>query len=1086
MDVKRALIVAYALYILGFSEIIFAATDNVKFEFFGIDNGLSQQFIQTLYQDSHGFLWVGTQEGLNRFDGFNFKQYLHQPGIADSLSDKWVRAISEDSHGNLWVGTTAGINILDSKTDKFLRISDSSEQNFEFLGKGVYDIWRDKFDVMWVLTDKGINKYNEETNTFTQIELRVDGDSVNARSVFYDIDYGTWFASTDSTLHFLANGSTKIENIRFSLKEKFTSSGSILNTSISHVFIDSRRRIWIATDEHGMFINNDALRTLPNVPDNITFTHFAPEINGQISRIEEDSDGTIWFASAADGLFYLTQSGIIGHLHHDSIQQKAISSDVVNDILEDASGVLWVATFNGLNKWNTAHKRFDTMTVSDDNDTSLIGPHITAIDSIRDKIYVATTDGLSIVDRNSGIAQGFNVENSGLLESQIMALEVVSDKEVWLGYRSKGTSVLNPNDGTIRHYPSQVDAPGSLQSGAVTSLVQVKNGDLWLGTYGGGIHKFDRTNGRFKQYTSDQYNEYSLSSNRITSITEDHTGLLWIGTFDRGVNVLNPMTDSISRVLGFDEDARSLKTVWVTHQDNLGNIWFGTEGDGLQYIRIKDYENGVFKLNSITAADGLPSNVVYGILEDSKGSLWISTNRGLAKLDIISKEMATFTEAHGLLNREFNSGAFHKSQDGKFHFGGPSGVTSFYSDNIKPSDFSAPIEITSVQIQNNFHTLASLQDENGVIEFTHKDYLVGFEFASLDFVSPRKNRYKYKLEGFDKDWVHAIDTRRATYTNLPSGNYQFTVMGTNSDGIWNDLGKTISIVVKAPPWRTMWAYFFYSVSLGGIAIFTVIYITKKSEAQRKHREKLEEKVKHQKLELQQTIGKVSNASKTDQLTGLKSRHYLIDNMPDLLKGLKQSLEQAAATGALTNTNSPRLFFIVFDIDEFTPINSNYGYKAGDRVIIKVAEILEELLDRFDIFARWEGDGFLIVGERNDIEDSKMLVEKIRATIAEHLFDIGLSKPVRVSVSIGLCLFPFCIQSARVLSWQQVLRLAEKSMRESKKAGRNTWTSIVRTNKPLDPMALSVIADNLNKAIDTGHIVVARHEPQIFRSASIEV
>ncbi|MEM0909740.1 MAG: diguanylate cyclase, partial [Pseudomonadota bacterium] len=821
-----------------------------------------------------------------------------------------------------------------------------------------------------------------------------------------------------------------------------------------------------------------------------TFHSHASDINADISKILEDSDGTIWFTSVSDGIFYLTQEQKIGHLTQNPAQPSSITSNSIYDIIEDANGVLWVGTFNGLNKWNMAHKRFDLLRVTEDKSRSLIGPNITAIDSFEEYIFIATTDGLSIFNTKTGLTDNImSIEGEpSLSQDTVMSLEVVSESEVWLGYRSKGASKYNMLTGAFEHFTPARGTAGKLQSGAITSILQTKNGTLWLATYGGGLHKYDRKTKTFLQYSSEEDDDFSLSSNRLISITEDQTGLLWLGTFDNGVNVLNPSTNSVYR-LGDKTNENAIthsRTAWVIHEDNLGNIWFGTQGEGLNYIRNEDYERGIFSINSITRADGLPSNVVFGILEDDRGRLWISTNRGMAKLTITTGEMVTYTEAHGLLSREFNSGAYHRASDGKLYFGGPIGVTTFYPESIKPSNYSPPIDITNIQILNNFYSVSELKNEHGVLQFGYEDYLIGFEFASLDYVSPNENKYKYKLEGFDADWVQAIDTRRATYTNLPPGAYEFTVMATNSDGVWNELGQSIGIAVQPPPWRSSWAYIIYSCLIGITTVMGFVYISNKSDSQRRYRQKLEEEVSQRTEQLQQANEKLLHASITDQLTGLKNRRYLIDAMPDLLDGLMKKLAFSTETGILSNTMGPRLFFLTFDMDGFKSINDTYGHDAGDQVIVQVGNILKQLTRELDIVTRWGGDEFLIVGERDDINETKLLAEKIRAAIADHPFDIGEPKPGRLTSSLGFSVYPFCVQAPDAMSWQQVHLLADKTLYKSKEAGRNTWTGVIRTNTIVTSEVIDTVNSSIDDAIDEGYVTLMRYEPQIFKSSSISV
>ena len=728
----------------------------------------------------------------------------------------------------------------------------------------------------------------------------------------------------------------------------------------------------------------------------------------------------------------------------------SLSSNNITRVFQDRSGIMWIGNFLGINRWNTATSNFTHFRVKQSQDFSLSNNQVNAIAQTEPQhMWFGTFGGLNKVDLGTGQVEVFAADKQNaqtVSDNRVMSLHASDENTLWIGTRANGFSKLDTRNNQFTHYRHDAENNNSVSANGITAIAAADKGKLWISTFGGGLNLFDPQSEVFTHFKHEQDATRGLSSNKILSMTKSADGLLWLGTWDKGVNVFNPLTGSIMQIQHSPSSSQSLSNnlVWAIHEDQKNNIWFGTSG-GLNLLKAEDRFQGRFTLQHITRKDGLPSDVIYGILEDNIGNIWVSTNRGIAKIDLFDFSLSKYDVVDGLQGNEFNSGAFFKAEDGRLYFGGTNGASAFSPSEIEQNNFIPPVVITKfVRLQQEM-PLSAARGEGGAISLGHKDYLIAFEFAGLDFTAPANNRYEYMLEGFDSEWIKASDIRRATYTNLPAGDYLFKVKASNSDGVWNKTPIEIPVTVSPAPWLSMWAYAGYaSLLLVSIAVIA-LFIRSRNRKDAQYRAKLEEEVRLRTRELQMANDRLLSASVTDQLTGLHNRRYMNSIVEKECASLNRELRKFLKKHPDAH-NTPRLFCLMFDLDGFKPINDTYGHNAGDKIIRQISELLRTLCRTSDTVVRWGGDEFLVMGRIEDIAEVKILAERIRSEIVCTAFDIGIRQKVHLSCSIGYALYPFSMKFPDFLSWEQVQVIADSALYHAKGAGKNACAGIVSTEK----------------------------------------
>lgn len=1073
IKMQKKKVIFALLSILLIANFAHAGLDNIRFKRLALDQGLSQEAVISIYQDNSGYMWFGTQEGLNRYDGYHFKVYSHNDRVPNSLSNDWVLSITEDKHGQLWVGTSGGgISVLDKNMQGFKHYKHDREDEHSLGNDNVQAMHKAKNGSLWIGTKDGLFRFDYESERFIAFDLNVgDTQDIVINSIIDGQDNDLLIGTSSNGL-FSVNLSTNAV-APFSLGEG--NKAKLTSNKISSLRFDNSNRLWIGYSDLGIDVVSFENQSI------ISFAHDQKDTDSLSSNlikdVFQDKTNNIWVATDFGLNLYQESSNNFIRFNQEIENPYSLAGNKLTRIFQDRGGVFWVGSFSGLSKWNTSTSNFNHFRVKSDIEKSLSDNGVNAFSQdAENNIWIGTYGGLNRLNLETGNVKQyrhFADDSASLGSDRVMSLHADNDGKVWIGTRSNGLDMLEVSTGKFKHFLADQDNSNSIGANGVTSIVSAQNNMLWVATFGGGLNLLNPETEKFIHFKHDSEDKSSISSDRILSVLPTEDGLLWLGTWGEGISIFNPTTESAINIKHLDDqpDSLSNNVVLSIFEDSQNNIWVGTQGGGLNKLSAKNRAAENYTFERLSRHDGLPSNVVHGILEDTEGMIWISSNRGLTKYDPNLDSLINYDSSHGLQGNEFNSGAYFETKDGQFFFGGTNGVTAFYPELIKPNSHVPPVVLTNfLRLNESFSPLQAMTGSDA-IQINYQDYLIAFEFAGLDFASPTNNQYNYKLEGFDDDWIEAGDLRRATYTNLPAGNYQFRVKASNNDGVWNEQGANLALTVLPAPWYSWWAYLGYTiVGLFIIAMLFRSYLNKlQKEAQ--YRAQLEEEVKNRTVELSQANELLLNASVTDQLTGLHNRRYLSNIIDSECAKVLRDVEKLNRREGISVDSGPRLFCLMFDLDGFKPINDTYGHDAGDQIICQISDLLKMVCRKSDTVIRWGGDEFLIVGRVEDMAEVDILAERLRSEIVSKGFDIGLKQKLHLSCSIGFGLYPFAPKFPDSFSWEQVQIIADRALYCSKDAGRNYWTGIIATDKQPSVSLMNTLVANLDQVISDGYVSI---------------
>jgi diguanylate cyclase (GGDEF)-like protein len=664
-----------------------------------------------------------------------------------------------------------------------------------------------------------------------------------------------------------------------------------------------------------------------------------------------------------------------------------------------------------------------------------------------------------------------------LRDDTVMAMVADSQGRVWLGTMSHGIERVDPVRAEVAHFDHDDADAGSLPAAGVMSLLLDSRGRVWVGTYGGGLARIDPDGRRVVRYPHDRLDDSGLAGDRATALAEDRDGLIWIGTNGSGLDVLDPASGHFAHFVHDPHDPNSLSanSVYALHVDGHGVVWVGTRGGGLDRVRGAPFAKNPLRFDNLSENEGLPNSTVYGIEADLSGKLWVSTNRGLAAVVPAAHAVHGFRRSHGLQGDEFNFGAHYRAPDGTLYFGGANGYNAFVPERLQLNERPPPVVITEILKLNK--RVSPTPETLGALQLGFRDAVVTFQFAALDFTGPAENRYAYRLEGFDHDWVDAGTARQATYTNLDGGNYVFRVRASNNDGRWSDAPVSLQLHVAPQPWATWWARCLY-----GATLFAVIYFVWEAQHRRVLREaayarrlRQEVDVRTEELaqrnrDMERANQQLHAASVTDSLTGLGNRRCLHDAMAALLGPTAH-----AAEGTAPNRRAERFVLMMVDLDFLKPINDRYGHEAGDAVLLQMAEILRREFRAKDLIVRWGGDEFVVMCRDADLELASVLAERVRSSVAKRLFKLGEGKVARTSCSIGFAPFPFIPNHPQLVDWEHSLSMADIALYEAKH-NRNTWVGWVGTEKAAELPSLPAVLAADSAGLERDGFLVVKRRP----------
>jgi diguanylate cyclase (GGDEF)-like protein len=1071
---------AAGAFLLAASQLFASGPRNVRFERLSIEQGLSQSGVNSILQDDRGFMWFGTQDGLNRYDGYTFTVFKHDSLDPASLSNSTVWALHQDRKGSLWIGTEAGLDLWDRERTSFVHFRSEPGNQQSLSHDRVRAILETRDGALWIGTDGGLNAFNGASRTFTRfVHSPADSKTLSSdrvRAIFEDRDGVLWIGTDGGGLNAFDRATRTFRHYSNDPADP----RSLSDDRVRCVFEDRDGFLWVGTYEGGLSRLDRASGTFARFQRGLAGPKTLSE--NRVRAIFQDRDGILWAGTDGGLNEWRPESRSFVAYRNAPADAASLSDDRVMSIYQDRAGVLWVGTQGGgVNKWNMATESFALFRVDPSGSSTFSGNTVSAFCAdAKGSVWVGTYNGLNRLDRRTGAVETFRKQPGGLTDDRVFSLLADRAGILWIGTYEGGLNRLDPKSGRFTSYRNDPKDPGTLAGNGVTSLYEDKKGVLWIGVYRGGLNRYEPSTGRFTRYVHDAGNPKSLSDDRVIALAGDASGTLWIGTEGGGLNRLDEASGTFTRYRHDPKQPSSLSgdIVFAVHEDRLGALWVGTQGAGLDRWGREDRRVGRASFQKYGERQGLPNNTIYGLLEDEDGNLWMSTNKGLARLDPRTGGIRTYDKRHGLQSNEFNFGAAYRSGAGEMFFGGNEGFNAFFPNRIRRNNLAPPVVLTALEILNRDVKLPREFPGSG-LTLTYRDSVVSFEFAALDYASPDRNRYSYKLDGFDRDWVEAHGTRRATYTNLDPGKYVFRVRGANSDGVWNQDGESLPVTVLAPPWRTWWARTLYV--LAALAVLFAFWRgqVRKVAREAEYRQRLEVQVedrtselaqRNQQLELANT--RLEEASLTDSLTGLGNRRFLMSSIHQEIALVERFYAADTGDGKSNPPSKPDFVLMMVDLDGLKTVNDGYGHEAGDRALIEMRDVLERACRRSDTIIRWGGDEFLILGRSADAESAKTLAERIRMSIEQHPFDLGVGRPVYLSASIGFAFYPFFASAPKDVTWEQVGTVADRALYTAKSSGRNGWVGILSNpDAPADPDFVHLINHRPDLLASEGFIQV---------------
>ncbi|MBI5541696.1 MAG: SpoIIE family protein phosphatase [Bacteroidia bacterium] len=834
MKSKKFIHIVAGLLLVLISGLSNAQVSEAFFEHFTVDEGLSQSSVNCIVQGKVGFLWLGTQDGLNKYDGYKFKHYQHSPLDTNSISSNWIYAIDDDTSGIIWIGTQYGLNKLYQRSDKIVRYIHNPKKPSSISENEVFGVLVDRFGTVWAKTEKALNKLDTATGKFTRFEHEIDYFGSNKSDKGFPLledEEGIWVGSATG-LHFF---NRKLEQFK-SYTHNPGDVNSISDNFITGLVFDGDKTLWVAT-RYGINKFNKKTKKFEH------FFHDFTEEKGlsanQINSICYGHDGYIWVATYGGGLNKLNpKTGDVQVFQNQPNNKFSISSQYLNFVLEDKSYNLWIGTDDqGLDKYDLKPKKFLLYRDSKGSNSLKLSENIIAsiYEADNGDLWVGTWDyGLDIVNRKTGVVKNYSTNSppgERIIGDNVHVIMPDSKGLIWLGTK-KGISIYDKKTKKftdLNKYYKFKNFP-NLDGSRIYSILEDYKGNVWVGTTNG-LNRFNISDLTVNTYWSTYADTLSLFDNQIIYIMGDRDGYIWIGT-KAGLNRFDYKTNKFFRI-GSVKDGRTyagknkyyqISNSYIEEilEDSIdGSIWIGTASGLNRY----DKRNATFQY--FTDKDGLPNETIYELEQDKNGNIWMSTNHGIAMLDRKTFKIRSYDRADGLQGLEFNNGASFISKSGEIFFGGTNGFNSFNPSEMNDNPFIPTVVFTTFEKISNGNKIILNIEKVRELELAYTDHSLTFNFAALEFTKSPKNSYMYMMEGLNNSWIQIGNRNFQDFGTLAPGEYVLRVKGSNNDLVWNDKEISIRIIVNPPIFKSIYAYITYI-----LLIFTAIYLYVRSRTKK--------------------------------------------------------------------------------------------------------------------------------------------------------------------------------------------------------------------------------------------------------------
>ena len=913
-------------------------------------DGLPQGTVFSTLQDSQGFVWLGTEDGLVRYDGHELVRYAYSHSTAGGLPGNFINQVAEDTHHDLWIAIKdAGLARWNRATDSFTVYRHDPANPASLASDAVHNVLVDARGRIWVGTsDAGIDILEPATGRIQHLRH----DPANANSLINDQIYtlmldrsGTLWVGTDAGLdQWQADRGTFI-HFRHAAADPHSLSGN----QVYQVLEDRGGTLWVGTNDGGLNEMERGGRVVksfrhdPNQPASLS--------NDDVRAILEDRAGHLWVGTE-DGLDLLNRTtGTFNHYRHDENDAGSLRDSFVRSLYEDASGLVWIGTSQGgVSRWNPHSWEFGGRRPG-----WLGGKDVTAFaDAPNGNVWIASQGrGLVQYDGETGEATGIDTivgRRNAIGDQRVMSLGQDRHGTLWIGTMMNGLEKLSPG-GRIESIPVKRGDPRSLSDSGIMTIFETRSGQLWIGTHGGGANVLDPATGLVRQLPYASSARGAISSASVTAVAEDSNGNFWIGTDGGGLDLARP-DGAVIKVFRHDpKDSASLpaNTVYALDIDAEGRVWVGTDGGGLAQAVGTVAAPDSIRFQVISREEGLSSDTIYGVLSDAKGRLWLSGNAGLMRFDPDTRAVKTYHREQGLQGEEFDSNAYHRLRDGRLCFGGPGGFNIFDPSRLTEGAHAPRMALTRLEVLGVPVPSITPYWLLNRVAVGYRASIVSLDFAALDFSSPQRNRLAYRIAGLSDRWIDLGTQRRVTLTNLDAGDHLLEVRAANADSVWSDPPLRLNIHRNPAPWRSPWAYAAYAF----IVLLLIVYRVRMHRASIQRivsaQKRLESEVALRTRELVESNRQLAEAGQAKSSFLARMSHELrtpmngVVGMTELLARTALSSRQVRLTQTI-RSSAQVLLHIVNDLLDLSKIQA--GKVEFESLPLDLIGLLEECTTLF--------------------------------------------------------------------------------------------------------------------------------------------
>ncbi len=892
-------------------------SNNLAFNFqpAAISRQLTQQTIIQVFQDSRGFLWILTQEGLSKYNGIEIESYQYSASNPNSISSNSVTRITEDAHGAIWISTDGGgLNRYHARNNTFSALYATGQPNESPLSNTILTVFADQLGNLWLGYNGAFSSYEPTTGRFIHYLSSSLGVNLGAVNRFDQSSDGTIWIATEGGLLELE---PKSQNIRIQESNAETPVFSISN-NIKSVTVDDNDRVWAVTRDEGVIVINVRNRE-------VTHYRYSDIDPGSLSSnlgydSFKDHDGRMWIGTHQGLNLFIEEDGSFTKY---TKQNSGLPSDTISSIFQSREGKYWVGTFFGL---ASGTKPF--FTKIDMYNGGLSSESINAFSETADgSLWIATDDGLNRLRPGQQNFEWINESTYPRISGpDVMSLLAVGNT-LWVGTFNSGLNKLNIDSNTTEVYFHNNIDKHSVGANGITSMIETSEGQILVGTFGGGISIYREGTDDFITLKHQPSDGSSLSNNNVIALFQDSFGMIWVGT-EKGLNRLDLETMSFSRYTYDPDNSHSISSdmVWAFYEDADQGLWLGTNGGGLNLWDANNRKDGKEFFNRYSEIMSLPSSSIYGILSDQTGTLWLSHTKGISSYNPETHESSNYNVRDGLQDSEFNMGSAYKSKSGTLYFGGNKGFNTIPGVGVEFERLAPKLSISNIRIMNEKKLFDSAYHELEKLEIGYQDRMLSVEFFASDYSNPQLIQYAYKLEGINPDWVISPESHIASFTTLPPGKYNLKLAAASPNGAWNWDGLTLPIVVNPPPWLSPIAYTGYALVLVGFIALIFIRQNKQAQQAVEREKELQAKVAERTADLQEArqVAEEANKAKSTFLATISHEirtpmHGMI-GMTELLMHTNLSEQQRRFAEAAHNSGET-LLNLINEILDFSKIEA---------------------------------------------------------------------------------------------------------------------------------------------------------------------